>query len=123
MQTMQGDGAFALSPTTLFWANGAGTAGNPWTINACSKGGCSLKPSTIVSGLTSATREIVVDGANLYWIDANSLKTCPVSGCVTPQTVVPGLVNPKSLALDARQGCASALYWVEDNGSVKKLVP
>jgi hypothetical protein len=120
LQTTPGEGAIALSPTTVFWANGGVS---PWTINACSKAGCNLAPTTVVPGLTSAPRDIVVDGANLYWIDADSLKTCPVSGCIAPQTVVPGLVTPQSLALDARQGCASALYWVEGNGSVKKLVP
>jgi hypothetical protein len=120
MQATPGEGAIALSPTTVFWANGGVS---PWTINACSKAGCNLTPTTVVPGLTSAPVDIVVDGANLYWIDLDSLKTCPVSGCSAPQTVVAGLFNPQSLALDARQGCANALYWAEGDGSVKKLVP
>lgn len=63
-------------------------------------------PLLLTTGLTF-TDELVVSGGNLYWLEGaqyspKSIKTCPVTGCATPRTIVtePGVMYLRYLAVD-----------------------
>jgi hypothetical protein len=71
--------------------------------------------TTLVGGLTQAS-SLSVDDAQLYWLEASSVRSAPRTGMGAAATIADGQSDPAFLALDAAD-----VYWTNTlDGTVRK---
>ena len=90
---------------------------NPATvITKCPRTGCPASPATFIS-IQDKVDDFAIDASGVYWINGDSIRMCPASGCGNgPVTVATGQ-GPQQMKLS--QGF---VYWVNaSDNSIRRV--
>ena len=113
-------GGLSANATSIFWGSlvAPGGTGKVYTCDVtkpAAAGGCGATPPAIgptAGGIGGST----ADATNIYWLDGNDVKACPIGGCVVPTKVT----TFASLGFASIEASGNFVYIRQQSGGIHR---